>query len=94
MSCSLLLLVYICSDFLAGEEHGEPAEHCAIFRPWYDKDPVDGKGHRAGQVYKHVTHCQDDGQRTSGQSVARRQQITRGEIISKSVISVLPWCAL
>ena len=56
----------------AGEEHGKPAEHHAILRPWHDKDPVDGEGHRAGSVHQHVGHCQDDGQRTSGQFVAQR----------------------
>lgn len=50
-SCSL---VSGACEILAGEEHGEPAEHYAIFRPWYDKDQVDGEGHRAGKVYQHV----------------------------------------
>lgn len=78
-SATLISDLFLSLVILSGEKHGEQAEHYAIFRPWYDKDPVDGEGHRAGQVHQNVSYCQDDGQRINSQSVARGYQAPRGE---------------
>lgn len=76
-----------CCDVPAGNEHGGAAECSDVFRPRHDKDPVDGEGHRAGQVHPHGGHPEDDGPRTGGQFVAQKLQVPGGE--TAALFSVL-----
>lgn len=74
-----LFTAVCCCDAPAGTEHGGAAECSAVFRPRHDKDPVDGEGHRAGQVHRNGGHPEDDGPRSGGQFVAQKLQVPGGE---------------